>query len=127
MSHTFLEKVILGLELLAKACNCSTQEAKEGGLRIQDLPWILISWRCKIIQLLHITLKGSLSVNTILGFLGLFVGHVWSILMINNLLSGKQDWMVRKGKIPVRRDQDERRDLCLKLGQVTMISLKVEI
>jgi hypothetical protein len=34
--------------------------------------------------------------------------------------------MVRKGKIPVRRDQDERRDLCLKLGQVKMISLKVE-
>lgn len=39
----------------------------------------------------------------------------------------KQDWMVRKGKIPVRRDQDERRALCLKLGQVKMISLKVEI
>lgn len=106
-----------------------------GGLRIQDLPGI-----CKTYQKLYhkhsfnileiqnnsdITLK-ICQLNVIFGFLGLFFDHMWSILMINNLLSGKQDWMVKKGKIPVRREQDERRDLCLKLGQVKMISLKVE-
>lgn len=31
---------------------------------------------------------------------------------------GEQDWMVRKGKTPVRREQDEQRDLCLKLSHL---------
>lgn len=39
---------------------------------------------------------------------------------------GEQDWMVRKGKTPVRREQDEQRDLCLKLSHLKKISLNVE-
>lgn len=39
---------------------------------------------------------------------------------------GEQDWMVRKGKTPVRREQDEQRDLCLKLSHLRKISLNVE-
>lgn len=51
--------------------------------------------------------------------------------MINNLVSyfiipGEQDWMVRKGKTPVRREQDEQKDLCLKLNHLKKISLNVE-
>lgn len=65
------------------------------------------------------------------GFLDENVHFAHTSLLLSFLVrAGKpydlQDWMVRKGKIPVRRDQDERRDLCLKLGQVKMISLKVE-
>lgn len=39
---------------------------------------------------------------------------------------GEQGWMVRKGKTPVRREQDEQRDLCLKLSHLKKISLNVE-
>lgn len=31
---------------------------------------------------------------------------------------GEQDWMVRKGKTPMRRDQDEQRELYLKLSHL---------
>lgn len=39
---------------------------------------------------------------------------------------GGKGWMVRKGKTPVRREQDEQRDLCLKLSHLKKISLNVE-
>lgn len=39
---------------------------------------------------------------------------------------GEQDWMVRKGKTPVSRAQDEQRDLCLKLSRLRKISLNAE-
>lgn len=39
---------------------------------------------------------------------------------------GGKDWMVRKRKTPLRREQDEQRDLCLKLSHLRKISLNVE-